>query len=141
MRGRDRGRSGCRPEILANLCGAKVVEVSPCHDAEIGRRCWCNMKGETRCWNQPRHATQRRRRRGRADGREERTRKLRYGGEKRRKEKIQAWISPIMAGEDFCCGFHIGFLGRCSVRGESPAMAVGGNDALERAALLSTSPA
>jgi len=99
------------------------------------------MKGETRCWNQPRHATQRRRRRGRADGREERTRILRYGGEKRRKEKIQAWISPIMAGEDFCCGFHIGFLGRCSVRGESPAMAVGGNDALERAALLSTSPA
>ncbi len=60
--------------------------------------------------------------------RQSRRGKLRYGGEKGRKEKNQAWISPIMAGEDFCCGFHIGFLGRCSVRGESPAMAVGGND-------------
>lgn len=75
---RGRGCSDCRPESLANPCGAKVVEVSLCHDAEIGRRCWCNMKGETRCWNQPRHATQRRRRersskrsRGRGRGNED----------------------------------------------------------------------
>jgi hypothetical protein len=37
-----------------------------------------------------------------------------------------------MAGEDFCCGFHIGFLGRCSVWGKSPAMAVGGTRSKER---------